>query len=38
VSKDKFLIMAMEMTSDPAENLGQLWKTVPRENIMEHRY
>jgi hypothetical protein len=26
------------MTSDPAENLGQLWKTVPRENIMEHRY
>ncbi|CAG2231486.1 unnamed protein product [Mytilus edulis] len=37
VSKDKFLIMAMELTSDSADNLQQLWKTVPRENIMEHR-
>ncbi|KAK3100204.1 hypothetical protein FSP39_016243 [Pinctada imbricata] len=37
VDKDKFLIMAMEMTGDAPDNLMELWKSVQRENVMEHR-
>ena len=37
VDKDKFLIMAVELNGDPPDNMSEYWKTVPRENIMEHR-
>ncbi|XP_025085499.1 motile sperm domain-containing protein 2-like isoform X2 [Pomacea canaliculata] len=35
VSKDKFLVMAMEVTGDEYDI--SLWKTVPKDSIMEHR-
>lgn len=38
VDKDKFLIMAVELNGDPPDNMSEYWKTVPRENIMDHRY
>ncbi|XP_048776179.1 motile sperm domain-containing protein 2-like [Ostrea edulis] len=37
LEKDKFLIMAVELNGDPPENMSEYWRTVPRENIMEHR-
>ncbi|XP_061164745.1 motile sperm domain-containing protein 2-like [Saccostrea echinata] len=37
VDKDKFLIMAVELNGDPPDNLSDYWRTVPKENIMEHR-
>ncbi|XP_011422421.3 motile sperm domain-containing protein 2 [Magallana gigas] len=37
VDKDKFLIMAVELNGDPPDNMSEYWKTVPRENIMDHR-
>ncbi|XP_069131475.1 motile sperm domain-containing protein 2-like isoform X2 [Argopecten irradians] len=37
ISKDRFLVMAMEVTTDSQENLAELWKTIPKENIMEHK-
>ncbi|XP_064607580.1 motile sperm domain-containing protein 2-like [Liolophura sinensis] len=37
ISRDKFLIMAIELTEDYPTSVSDLWKTVPRENIMEHR-
>ena len=38
VHKDRFLIMAMEITDDNCDNVVQLWKCVPKDSIMEHRY
>ncbi|XP_076446615.1 motile sperm domain-containing protein 2-like [Babylonia areolata] len=35
VEKDKFLVMAMEVTGDSYDT--SLWKTAPKETIMEHR-
>lgn len=30
--------MAVELNGDPPDNMSEYWKTVPRENIMDHRY
>ncbi|KAK3602325.1 hypothetical protein CHS0354_007119 [Potamilus streckersoni] len=35
--KDKFLIMAMEMTDGGTDNVTEIWKNVSKESIMEHR-
>ncbi|KAL8561547.1 hypothetical protein ACOMHN_024783 [Nucella lapillus] len=35
VEKDKFLVMAMEVTEDNYDT--SLWKSAPKETIMEHR-
>ncbi|KAK7496486.1 hypothetical protein BaRGS_00012138 [Batillaria attramentaria] len=35
VNRDKFLVMAMEVTGDSYDT--SLWKTVPKDSIMEHR-
>ncbi|XP_021356599.1 motile sperm domain-containing protein 2-like isoform X2 [Mizuhopecten yessoensis] len=37
ISKDKFLVMAMEVTTESQDKLAELWKTIPKENIMEHK-
>ncbi|XP_041358108.1 motile sperm domain-containing protein 2-like isoform X2 [Gigantopelta aegis] len=37
VHKDRFLIMAMELTDDNCDNAVHLWKCVPKDSIMEHR-
>ncbi|XP_033743770.1 motile sperm domain-containing protein 2-like isoform X2 [Pecten maximus] len=37
ISKDRFLVMAMEVTTDSQDKLAELWKTIPKENIMEHK-
>ncbi|ESP03679.1 hypothetical protein LOTGIDRAFT_237580 [Lottia gigantea] len=37
IAKDKFLIMAMEVTNETADSINDLWKKVGKENIMEHR-
>ena len=36
VDKDKFLVMAMEVTGDTYDT--SLWKTAPKDTIMEHRF
>jgi hypothetical protein len=36
VDRDKFLVMAMEVTGDTYDT--SLWKTAPKDTIMEHRY
>ncbi|XP_060064841.1 motile sperm domain-containing protein 2-like [Ylistrum balloti] len=37
ICKDRFLVMAMEVTTDSQEKLAELWKTIPKENVMEHK-
>ena len=37
VHKDKFLVMAMEVTHESSLTLAELWKTAHKDNIMEHR-
>ncbi|CAI9732204.1 Hypothetical predicted protein [Octopus vulgaris] len=36
IQSDKFLVRAMEVT-DESKDVAELWKTVQRESIMEHR-
>ncbi|GAB1601594.1 motile sperm domain-containing protein 2-like isoform X2 [Argonauta hians] len=36
IQSDKFLVRAMEVT-DESKDVSELWKTVQRESIMEHR-
>ncbi|KAL5012118.1 hypothetical protein ScPMuIL_010669 [Solemya velum] len=36
-AKDKFLVMAVEVTDERVDNISDLWKTVPKESTMEHR-
>ena len=35
VNRDKFLVMAMEVTGETYDT--SLWKTAPKDTIMEHR-
>jgi len=37
VHKDKFLIMAIEVANESNKTFSELWKTVQKESIMEHR-
>ena len=39
VIRDKFLVMSTELQDEksPGE-LAALWKTIPKTNIVEHRY
>ena len=39
VIRDKFLVMSTELedSKSPSE-LAALWKTLPKTNIVEHRY
>ncbi|XP_060557960.1 motile sperm domain-containing protein 2-like isoform X2 [Ruditapes philippinarum] len=37
VQKDKFLIMAMEVTNESNRSFSELWKSVQKDSIMEHR-
>lgn len=37
VHKDKFLIMAMEVANESNKSLSELWKSVQKDSIMEHR-
>ena len=36
VDRDKFLVMAMEVTGDTYDT--SLWRSAPRDSIMEHRW
>lgn len=36
IQSDKFLVRAMEVT-DESKDVTEMWKTVQRESIMEHR-
>ncbi|XP_053399459.1 motile sperm domain-containing protein 2-like isoform X2 [Mercenaria mercenaria] len=37
VHKDKFLIMAMEVANESNKSFSELWKSVQKDSIMEHR-
>lgn len=36
IHSDKFLVRAIEVT-DESKDVTEMWKTVHRESIMEHR-